>query len=99
MDDSAKVNEEDEEEKIGFIEDFFMDKDFRGKEETAMLLDAIKSLAWAQGCNKCLIKADNSKNGLKFDQCSFMKEQEDDEMDFTQQGMQDAFLVLHKEAN
>jgi hypothetical protein len=45
--------------------------DFRGKDEVVVLLDGIKSLAWASGCQKCLIKADNSKNGLKFEGTKF----------------------------
>jgi hypothetical protein len=37
--------------KIGFIEDFVIDIDYRGKDETVILLEAVKNLAWAQGCD------------------------------------------------
>ena len=73
--------------KIGFIEDFVIDIDFRGKDETVILLEAVKNLAWAQGCDQCVIKADNSKNGLKFDQCKFQdQDQGNQEIDLTPQG-------------
>lgn len=66
IDETAKVSQDDE-EKVGFIDDICVDIDYRGKDEVVVLLDGIKALAWATGCEKCLIKADNSKNGLKFE--------------------------------
>lgn len=49
IDDAARISEQDE-MRVGFIEDVFVDSQFRGKDECVILLDAIKALAWESGC-------------------------------------------------
>merc|ERR1712070_499188 len=67
IDESARVGEDCDEEKVGFIDDICVDSEYRGKDEVVVLMDGIKSLAWATGCQKVLIKADSTKNGIKFE--------------------------------